>query len=51
MHVMEGASLGVLAAGVWFSVWLFGRWKQVLYIYSGSLTNALRDVEYILNIL
>ena len=38
-----------MAAGVWFSVWLFGRWKQVLYIYSWFLTNALRDVEYILN--
>ena len=37
--------------GVCFSVWLFGRWKQVLCIYSGSLTNALRDVQYILNIL
>jgi hypothetical protein len=29
MHVMEGASLGVLAAGVWFSVWLFGRWPDL----------------------
>ena len=37
--------------GVCFSVWLFGRWKQVLCIYLGSLTNALRDVQYILNIL
>ena len=53
LHACDGGSEpGCLAVGgVCFSVWLFGRWKQVLCIYSGSLTNALRDVEYILNIL
>ena len=41
----------MFGSGVCFSVCLFGRWKQVLYIYLGSLANALRDVEYILNVL
>ena len=52
-HACDGGSEPgrLVVGGVCFSVWLFGRWKQVLCIYLGSLTNALRDVQYIRSIL